>query len=669
MAGMFRVDDMRELIRQFPPKASHETKSEHDRLVSTIRETHLISSAWMKKEFRNIYEDAKERISLETLPPEFDVNPPRCMEILKPEFDHCLFSSDRKSIISKQEQNMILDELTTISRRMGVSMKQFAHGNDISLNQMQELVKTINQTQTSSKSAHLEILEDGDSLVSRESHAKYLDDIRQAMRFAQDEAFERELVVKSHLQDVSLPNAIVLLLAKEVLIKDLSVNGWIQDRERDTAMFTPNSSILQGLQTGKLQYVNVSEPVRRPSGGKELRDKSKAVLREQILKDGVAYISSDGTAFSSSWMQDLSHQLDDDLRDLGIARISFTDLPNHVRSTVARMLTDPSNTIEEETSEALLQIPFVRLGNLLISEEWRHNLKTRLEDFARDSATKQVESAIVQPAFDVAEALENLVKSEKGLSYADRNDLKLGFLDRSLSSDVKSAFEGELARQYSWKRERFGFLYCDRILFRAELAQEFVKSINDHDDLAQILEETLKTWIQETLIPQNLRPQSPLSKLAQQCNDKALDRELEALKTQWHSVEDLRTFPSHYRITERANSPEARRKAKQGLIRKQQDHLAKETRPLDGLLELLIILLARRTPGFAHARGKHIPKLVNFLEGVCRDHPNGSETADFLPLLDQLKQKVKAGSAAEPDIELMRDIANRDAATIPSESA
>ena len=662
MADTFDLNDIRELIVQFAPEASQIRSSNHNSLVSTIRGRHLLSSAWVKKEFRRTCEDANERVSLETLSPKFDVSPSLCMEILKSEIDQCLLSSDRKSIIPEKEQNSILDELKTISSRIGVSIRQFALGNDINFSQMPNLIDRLNSTQDSNDAVYLELLVDGDSLISKGSRGKYLTSIGKLMDAAQDQATHAELEVRSDFQDLSLPRTLVLLFATEILTQRTAISGWIQDRGQGPVLFTPNSSIVQALRTGELQYVSISEPVRKPNGRQELLEKSRVLLREQISKAVVAYINDDANAVSITWMQNQANHLDSRLSELGVARLQFTELPNQLRSTAASLLTKPDlNEIRGTSNEGLLQTPCTRIGNLLISEKWRYDIETRLEQTALDSAKKQVDRAIEIPVFDVADALEDLLKGEKSLASVDRSESKHALLNRNLNHRVKSAFDGELDKEYALIRERFCQLYCDRILFRADLAHEFNQSIKEHLDLAKILEGTLESWIQETLIPQNLKARSPLLKLAQQCNDKALVQKLDALKTQWRGFEDLKSFPPQYHIIEIVDNEGVRKRAKEGLIRKQQDYLAKETKPLDSLLELLVILLARRTPGFPHARGKHIPRLITFLQDFHSADASGTQMADLLDTLDQLKQKVKAGSAADSDINEMRDIERRDA--------
>ncbi|KAL9088321.1 MAG: hypothetical protein Q9165_006246 [Trypethelium subeluteriae] len=528
---------------------------------------------------------------------------------------------------------------------------------------MRDLVQKLNRNQAADNPIHLEILADGDALISKESHERYLTGIHKIMQTAQDQATVQKLVQTSEFQDLKLSNAHALLLATEVLNNDPTISGgWLQDHSQDAVVFTPNSSIAEDLRTGRLRYVNMLEPVRRPCGEQQLIARSKVLLREQISKEGIAYINKDDIAFSSLWLQGLAGQLDGDLSELGIARASFTDLPSHIQSEVANLFTthSPSDAIDGKHTN-FLQTPCSRFGNLLISNKRRQSLEMALEQSARESAARQVESATAVPALDSTDALNGVLKNEKSLTSAEHNELRNGLLNREMNQRVRSLFEGELTRGYDTMRERFSSQYCDRILFKADLGHEFNKSLESHSDFAKILEETLETWVQETLIPQNLKPQSPLSRLAQQCNDKSLSRKLDALKTQWRGLEDLRTFPPQYRVAELVDNVDARRGAKEDLIRKQQAYLAKETKPLDGLLELLVILIARRTPGFAHARGKHIPRLIGLLEGMYHEDGNDAETQDLLRTLDQLKQRVKTGSATKDDVEQMRVVERKDA--------
>ncbi|KAI9677832.1 MAG: hypothetical protein M1822_008144 [Bathelium mastoideum] len=663
MSSIFGLDDLRGLIRQFPLGQSYGTTSGEDSLVSTVRETHLLTSTSMKEDLRKLHESARERISLETLPSRFDINASQCMAALEFELDHYLLSSDKQSIIPLVEQVAILDELRAISDRIGVSMKRFAHGNDMNYHQTRGLVEKLNNTQPSAPSSvHFEILEDGDSLISKRAHRAYLTSIADIMYEAQHQSIRRELDVRSTFQNLSLPKSFTLTLGEQILTENhASISGWIQDRGQEFVLFTPNSFIVQALGTGKLQHMDLLEPVSRPYGGQRLLEKSTTFLREQIVHSRNAYTINNRTVLSSQWVQEVARQTDNDLSIVGVTRVSLPDCPDRVRSAVTNLLKhSSSNGSEASSTNFLLQIPCTRFGDIIVSEKWRHDLDSALEQAARDSAIHQVESVTRVPTFDVAKALEDLLKSMKGLTSTDRSDLRHRLLDRHLSNHVKSAFDGELTRTYAVTRERFQFQYFDRILCKAELAHEFIKGIKGQEDLARVLKETLETWVQETLIPLNLKPQSPLSRLANQCNDKALSRKLDDLKTQWRGLEDLRSLPPSYHIVELADDIAARQKAKESLIQKQQEHLSKETKPLDGLLELIVILLARRAPGFAHARGKHIPKLISLLESLRRNDTSGTEMADLLGTLDELKNKVKLGDAGEPEIEQMRDIERRD---------
>ncbi|KAF2228976.1 hypothetical protein EV356DRAFT_33006 [Viridothelium virens] len=553
MSSVFDLGDMRELIKQFSPGSNQAINPYDGTLVPTTAETHLLSSSWIKKEFRTLCESSRERISLDALPSRFDITPSQCSEILKSEIVDCLLSSGRRFVIPKQEEDIIQDELKTISHRIGVSIKHFARGNDIDLGQMRDLVQKLNRIHAADNPIHLEILADGDALISKESHERYLTGIHKIMQTAQDQAIVQKLVQTSDFQDLKLPNTHALLLAMELLNYDHTViSGWLQDYSQDAVVFTPNSSIAEDLRTGDLQYVNMLEPVRRPCGEQQLIAKTRALLREQISKEGIVYITKDDIAFSSLWLHGLASQLDGDLSEAGIARVLFADLPSHIQSEVANLLTtySPPDAIDGKNANLLLQTPCSRFGNLLISDKRRQSLEMALEQSARDGAAKQVESATAVSTFDSADALNGILKNEKRLSSGERNELRHGLLNREMTQRVKSIFEEELARGYDTMRERFRLQYCDRILFKADLAYEFNKSLKTNTDFAKILEETLEAWVQETLIPQNLKPQAPLSKLAQQCNDKSLNRKLDALKTQWRGIEDLRTFPPQYRIAE-----------------------------------------------------------------------------------------------------------------------
>ena len=669
MSTLFHLEDVRELIRQFSPEQSQEEGAENAFLISTIPETYLLRSTWIREEFRRICKDSRERIGLEKLSSRFDIAQTQCMATLQSELEHCLLSSDKKFIIPEDEQDSILDELKTISNRIGVSMKRFAHGNDINVHQMRDLVDKVNHAESSAnRQFYLEILEDGDSLISREAHEKYMTGIQVIISAAQNQAITQELDLHSDFQDLKLSNNVTLLLAKQALAqKDQSVNGWLQDRGQENALFTPNSHIVQALQIGKLRYVNLMEPVSRPYGGPLLIKKSSASLRAQMVEDQNAHVINTTDMLSSSWIQDVACQVDSDLSTIGVARVSFTDIPSHVRSAAMNLLVCSSQDSSEATGvKHTLRTPCINFGDLLVSEKWRHDLVSQLEDFARKSAINQVESGTREPSFDVAQALDKHLKSRDGLTSVDRNELRQWLQDRNLNNRVKSAFDAELTREYSARKETFRFQYCDRVLYKADLAREFIQSVQEYADLAKVLEETLGTWIQETLIPLNFKPQSPLSKLAQQCNDKALDRKLDALQTQWRGIEDLRSFPPQYQIAELADDAEARGKAKEGLIRKQREYLARETRPLDGLLELIVILLARRAPGFAHVRGKHIPRLIGLLDSLCRNNADGTLPENTLGTLNELKNQVKAGNATGPELDQMRDIERRDAAHVSS---
>ncbi|KAI9708782.1 MAG: hypothetical protein M1820_003737 [Bogoriella megaspora] len=652
MSTLFGLEDIRELTKQLP--ADIRDASTKDCLIPTVKETGLTSSAQVRRQFEDLLDRSTGRIAVDSLPLLFDLSQKHCTDVLH--LENTLMSVDKQFIVPNQERASVEVELLKRSNRAVVDVNEFTASHEIST---PSFLKHLDETESGEATQGFDALNlfAGKYLSSQDIQDECISRLTEMMREGQDTATRR---VPLGLDNA--PFQASLYFAAKILAENDNIDGWLIDRGEDhmtPPAFAPNSYIITVLRTGETHFVNLSKPFANLWGDAASGERAQKSLRTRLEKhEDVCYFLN-GYAISMRWLRAIAEQLSAQLAKSGMAKVQWEDLPSHLQSRAIGMLLGRYTVGTAGTNQqALIDIPCMTLSDCLVTDKWQAATLAELDQSAEESAVSQFKNKRTPPAFDITGVFDNLLR-RRGLDTDNRGMFKREILTRSFEQRINAVFENKLNSQYDSTRSQFSIQYYDRILSRVELAEEFIKSIPSHPDLQNILQETLETWIKDSLLPQNLKTQSPLMKQAQECNDRALDRKVEALKSEYNGIQDLRTFPGPYRISQQIKNTEARERAKADLVHKQEEYLAKETKPLDGLLQLVVILLARRNPGFAHARGKHIPKLISILH---KTGLNGEDEAEnrMLEVLEDIKQKVKANSAGPGDLEVMREIERED---------
>lgn len=591
---------------------------------------------FLKAQFRSRVTKGLSRISVRSLADDLDVDPDLVLQLVRTHSGVALLSTDNSCIVTIDERDALLRNLSNGLSSGIVQKSQFASEADLDENSVNALLKDVEG----------EVVLDDGHVFSKAYEQKVSDDIAESLQSSHPDLSPVDIKLGN------LPGAPPLWFALRVL-RDVLDSCALTDlyfikEGPDGAQCYPKQlieqnrdAVVEDLSSGKLTFVDLVAFQRDfPEFYSTVSDAS------QHIQSAVEVDIIDAFAISKAKRLHVAKACTESLAGEGRVDLAhvLNDFPKSLGSRLLPEIAHDINTAYQDEHGALA----VRVGDFLLKPESYESERRVLLDYADVEAGLQWQQLQEHPEREVKYNLSNIV----GLITKEQLILSNLIKEKAVEKAVEERFWTSISQQEAQMEAQFSKFWTERVQSKCQVYNDGLDKVAD-EKLRGQLSEILTTYAKKELIPESTTKARSQGLILSRKTRKNISAVEEFLKQDDSGLAGvfaaLKKFHRKQGIETLANEKtlEAKQSIVNDLIRRMQKQKKSDGPVL--FLTLVLVLFAKYNDGVVYATGKFAPKLLKQLKSVL--------PVEQYEQMEKWKEAAKTSSLTAEDRVAMKSMA------------
>ncbi|KAJ4373806.1 hypothetical protein N0V83_002545 [Neocucurbitaria cava] len=631
---MFSDEDVGEIFQTFSPPNDQFVAVPS--LIAASNGQGFLTFKHLEAEFKARVTQESQRISLSSLARHLNVGPDVVRQLVETHSEISLLSLNTNNIITLDERNALLEDLTNLLTGGIISTVDLAKQNDLNVRSIDALLADLD----------MQLVYHDDHVCSKSYEDSLSESVMRLLRRSLEEMHTIQLVPRD------LPGTPPLWYTQHILKKILESQNPAETfhvhEEPNGIHCTPKQltehkrdAVVNELQSGALAYISLQ------NFWKDFPELFANVEDVHELFRNLPEIEiMDAFAVSAIRISNLEKDCMHLLQQNGYSNlIPIThEFPESLHNRIVQKVEINIFDGFETTSEPK---PY-RVGEFILTREYRDKEQAALLELAKNDASTQWQQLRDDPSKEIKFSSANIA------GFIPEENAVQGILikERPVEKALDEQFWSMVSEQESQNEADFSAFWLERVVSRCHVYSEGLGTVEDQK-LRDQLGELFASYLQKELLPDSVskaRSQGLVLSRKTRKNISRLETILKAGKMETTSIlAALDKFgkKQSIEIPDSSKLEDAKTTMMSDMVRRMQ-----KQRQSDGpvlFLTLILILFARQYAGVVYATGKFAPKLLKQLKS--------SIEPEQYDQLEKWKEAAKAGTLSAEERQDMKKMA------------